>query len=71
MTMTVEEIDDHILLLQSRLDRERKKVEDRVYTGPRTANLELIDALQGRIDELRISTEKIRVQMAAAVLVTA
>lgn len=50
--MTVTEIREHAERLQGHLEAERRKVKAGEYSGSRTANLNLVAALEGRIDEL-------------------
>lgn len=52
MTMTTTDIRAHADQLQGRLEIERKKVATGEYGGHPSANLHLIDALEGRIKEL-------------------
>jgi hypothetical protein len=52
MTMTIREIEDHAGRLHDRLQEEKHKVRRGEYDGPPQANLNLIRALEGRIDEL-------------------
>ncbi len=52
MTMTLTEIEDHAGTLRARLTAERRKTDQGGYGGSRRANLRLIGALEGRVDEL-------------------
>lgn len=57
MTMTIDEVREHIALLEERLRIERRKVEAGRYSGPRAANLRLIEGLEGRIKELTVQCD--------------
>lgn len=65
MSMTVDEIREHADRLEGRLVAERRKVEAGDYTGPRSANLRLIEGLEGRIKELRAQCDAVAAGAAA------
>lgn len=53
MSLTVNEIREHANLLQGRLEYERLRLDAGDYSnGHPRANLELIEALEGRVAEL-------------------
>lgn len=56
--MTIAEIRDHTDQLQGRLETERRKIERGHYSGPRSVNLALVHALEGRVTELLAQCEE-------------
>jgi len=62
MSMTIGEIEDHAENLRGRLESERGKVRRGEYLGDRRTNSRLIDALEGRVDELVRQCDKLRAQ---------